>query len=150
MRNLVFFLLCLIGLSGCIEDMPPIRSGVLVYDGVHSAPLNATKTGPAVESRALSDGQLHALDQWVHSHRSSWVMLAYAPPSPSISAALIHVDGTRSDLDIILKSYTGTPSQSLVLTRRDSSGKFVDAASRQLSNEEVSDIEGIFAVIPHR
>jgi hypothetical protein len=145
MRNLVFFLLCLVGLSACIDDMPPVRSGAIIYDGVHAAPRNAMETGPAAASRALSDDQLHALDQWLHSHRANWVMLAYAPPRPSISIALIHTDGTRSNLDIILKSYTGAPSQLLVLTRRDSNGKFLDAASRQLSNEEVSDVEGLLA-----
>jgi hypothetical protein len=148
MRNLVFFLLCLIGLSACIEDMPPIRSGTVVYDDIHSAPLNMKETAPTAQSRMLSDDQLHALDQWLHAHRSSWEMLAYAPPRPSISVALVHTDGTRSDLNIILKSYNGTPSQLLVLTRRDRDGKFVDAASRQLSNEELSGVEGLLAVVP--
>ena len=148
MRNLVFFLLCAIGLSACIDDMPPIRSGAVVYDDVHTAPIDAKATGPAAEPRALSDGQLHALDQWLHAHRASWDMLTYAPPRPSTSVALIHTDGTRSDLNIILKTYGGAPSQLLVLTRRDRDGKFIDAASRQLSNEELSDVERLLAVTP--
>jgi hypothetical protein len=47
MRNLVFLLLCLIGLSACLEDTPPIRFGMIVYDSVHSAPLSAPDIGPA-------------------------------------------------------------------------------------------------------
>lgn len=146
MRNLVFLLVCLIGLSACLEHTPPIRSGTVVYDSVHSGPLAAPKIGPASQSRVLSAGQLHALDQWLHSHRSSWGFLVDTSPRSSVKVALVHDDGTRSDLDIILKWYTGKPVQLLVLTRRDRNGKFVGAASRQLSNEDISDLEGLLAV----
>jgi len=146
MRNLAFLLVCLMGLNACLEYTPPIRSGMVVYDSAHSAPLAAPEIGPASQSRVLSDGQLHELDQWLRSHRSSWGFLVDAPPHPSISVALVHDDGTRSELDIILRWYTGKPAQLLVLTRRDRNGKFMDGASRQLSNEDISGLEGLLAV----
>lgn len=145
MRNFVLLLLCLMGLTACLQDAPPIRSGTVVYDSLHSVPLVTPEISPAMQSRVLTAAQLHALDQWLHSHRSSWAFLSYASPRPSISVALIHDDGTRSDLGIILKGYTGKPTPFLVLTRRDHNGLFVDAASRQLSNEDISDLERLLS-----
>lgn len=75
----------------------------------------------------------------LYSHQSGWGFLANAPPRPSINVMLIHDDGTRSDLDIILRWYTGKPVQVLVLTRRDRNGNLVDAGSRQLSDDDIVD-----------
>jgi hypothetical protein len=128
--------------------MPPIRSGTVVYDSVHPAPSTAAETGPGPASRELSDGQVHALDQWLHAHRSNWDMLVYAPPRASISVALVLADETRSDLNLTLASYAGKGAPLLVLTRRDRDGKFMDVASRQLSNDDVAALEGLLAVRP--
>jgi hypothetical protein len=147
MRNLAFLLVCLIGLGGCLEDAPPIRSGTVAYDSVHSATFAAPGVGPTLQSRALSASQLQALDQWLHSHRLGWGLLFASPPRPSISVAVVHDDGTKSELGIILKWYTAAkPVQLLVLRRRDHNEKVLDVAIRYLSNEEIADLEGILAV----
>lgn len=148
MRNLALLLVCLISLGGCLEDAPPpIRYGTVAYDSVHSATFVAPEVGPTLQSRVLSASQLQALDQWLHSHRLGWGLLFASPPRPSISVAVVHDDGTRSELDIILKWYTAAkPVKLMALRRRDRTGKVLDVGIRNLSNEEIADLKGILAV----
>lgn len=146
MRNIVLLLICLFGLLACVEDMPPIASGTAVYDTDRSSPSSAvTENGQAKQAVVLSAGQIQKLDQWLHSHRSGWTFLAGPPPRASIRISLVHNDGTRSDLDIILISYTGQPARQLVLTRQDHGGGILDKAARTLSNEEVAEFQGLIA-----
>jgi hypothetical protein len=141
MRNLIFLLMCLTGLSGCYVQTPPIRSATVVYDNVYSALSPLIETDGARQSSTLSASQIYALDQWLYSHQLNWSLLVSSPPRPSISITLFHDNGTRSALDFILRWYGGKPVKLLVLWRQDDTGKSLGGVIRQLSNEDLSLLE---------
>lgn len=145
MRKLIFSLSCLIALSACIEDTPPINAAMVVDDSAFSAPFIAKEPGQLPPSRALSPDQIGVLGQWLHAHRSGWDFLAGSPPRPSIEVILVHDDGTRSRLDIITNWYGATSARLLVLWREDQNGKVLDAAIRKLSSEELATLERLLA-----
>ena len=65
-------------------------------------------------------------------------MLFAPPPGSSIGVALVHEDGSQSELGIILHWYDGAPARRLILTQKDHDGKIVEIVTQKISDEEIS------------
>jgi len=140
MKNTLCLLVCLLGLSACTKNIPPINSAMVMYDYTRSPPSTVTEGGQVLPSRTLPVDQLQTLNKWFRFHRSDWGILSGPLPRSSIEVALVHEDGSQSDLSIILHWYGGEPARLLILRLKDRDGKSKDIATRTLTDDDISSL----------
>lgn len=91
LRNKIFYLILLIGLTACHKEMSPITSGILTY---------SNQTG-SFNKKDISSNEIQKLSLWLDKHSNDWSGCYATPTGPLFSVELKHANGQASTLMLL-------------------------------------------------